>query len=297
MHVLNIESNYSFLDSLYQFLIEKFNNYINISEVTVFLPSRRSVNELKHIFLKNSKQQAKILPTIKSIGDIDYDDILLNCSNLNLISNYTDIFKPISNTKYKILLLREMLNSKKNISIDQAINLSKEFEIFLRNMEENKINLVDLSKVIDDNNEIYVVPILRAGLAISNNVCNFLPFFKVQHLGMYRNEKTLEPVWYYNKLPETFKKPKNTYVYICDPMLATGGSIIEAIKLYISKGVPESNITLLNIISAPEGINKVKNLYANINMYTTAIDEKLNDIGYIVPGLGDAGDRFFNTLY
>lgn len=155
MHVLNIESNYSFLDSLYQFLIEKFNNYINISEVTVFLPSRRSVNELKHIFLKNSKQQAKILPTIKSIGDIDYDDILLNCSNLNLISNYTDIFKPISNTKYKILLLREMLNSKKNISIDQAINLSKEFEIFLRNIEENKINLVDLSKVIDDNFAIH----------------------------------------------------------------------------------------------------------------------------------------------
>ena len=176
-----------------------------------------------------------------------------------------------------------------------AINATQNLP--LKEIETETPIIKTTTKVIDDNNEIYVVPILRAGLAISNNVCNFLPFFKVQHLGMYRNEKTLEPVWYYNKLPETFKKPKNTYVYICDPMLATGGSIIEAIKLYISKGVPESNITLLNIISAPEGINKVKNLYANINMYTTAIDEKLNDIGYIVPGLGDAGDRFFNTLY
>lgn len=153
------------------------------------------------------------------------------------------------------------------------------------------------TKVIDNDNEIYVVPILRAGLAISDNLCKFLPFFKVQHLGMCRNEKTLEPMWYYNKLPQTFKQPKNTYVYICDPMLATGGSLIEAIKLYINKDIPEENITSLNIIAAPEGINKVKSLYPNINMYITAIDEKLNDNGYIVPGLGDAGDRFFNTIY
>ena len=176
-----------------------------------------------------------------------------------------------------------------------AINATQNLP--LKEIETETPIIKTTTKVIDDNNEIYVVLILRAGLAISNNVCNFLPFFKVQHLGMYRNEKTLEPVWYYNKLPETFKKPKNTYVYICVPMLATGGSIIEAIKLYISKGILESNITLLNIISAPEGINKVKNLYPNINMYTTAIDEKLNDNGYIVPGLGDAGDRFFNTFY
>ena len=122
-----------------------------------------------------------------------------------------------------------------------AINATQNLP--LKEIETETPIIKTTTKVIDDNNEIYVVPILRAGLAISNNVCNFLPFFKVQHLGMYRNEKTLEPVWYYNKLPETFKKPKNTYVYICDPMLATGGSIIEAIKLYISKGVPESNIT------------------------------------------------------
>lgn len=176
-----------------------------------------------------------------------------------------------------------------------AINATQNLP--LKEIETETPIIKTTTKVIDDNNEIYIVPILRAGLAISNNVCNFLPFCKVQHLGMYRNEKTLEPVWYYNKLPETFKKPKNTYVYICDPMLATGGSIMEAIKLYINKGVSENNITLLNIISAPEGINKVKNSYPNINMYTTAIDEKLNDNGYIVPGLGDAGDRFFNTFY
>lgn len=152
-------------------------------------------------------------------------------------------------------------------------------------------------KTIDTNIDIFIVPILRAGLGIANSLFDILPFAKMQHLGMYRNEKTLEPVWYYNKLPKTFKNPKNTFVYICDPMLATGGSITEAIKLYIEKGVPQENITTLNLICAPEGLNKISNKFPNIRIITACIDEKLNEKGYIVPGLGDAGDRIFNTLY
>ncbi len=153
------------------------------------------------------------------------------------------------------------------------------------------------TKVIDASIEIFVAPVLRAGLAISEALLDFLPFYKVQHLGMYRNEETLEPVWYYNKLPKNFSKPENTYVYICDPMLATGGSSFESIKLYVEKGVPEGNITLINIISAPEGVEKILNNFPKVNIYTTAVDEKLNEKGYIIPGLGDAGDRFFNTFY
>lgn len=153
------------------------------------------------------------------------------------------------------------------------------------------------TKIIDSKIDIFIAPILRAGLGISQSLVNILPFAKVQHLGMYRNEKTLEPVWYYNKLPQNFKNPQNSFVYIYDPMLATGGSAIEVIKLYIEKNIPQENITFINLICAPEGLNKITTLFPKIKVFTCSIDEKLNKKGYIVPGLGDAGDRIFNTIY
>ena len=153
------------------------------------------------------------------------------------------------------------------------------------------------TKIIDSKINIFIAPILRAGLGISQSLVNILPFAKVQHLGMYRNEKTLEPVWYYNKLPQNFKNPQNSFVYICDPMLATGGSAIEVIKLYIEKNIPQENITFINLICSPEGLNRITTLFPKIKIFTCSIDEKLNEKGYIVPGLGDAGDRIFNTIY
>jgi uracil phosphoribosyltransferase len=114
---------------------------------------------------------------------------------------------------------------------------------------------------------------------------------------MYRDEETAKPVWYYNKLPETFKNPQSITVYICDPMLATGGTALESIKLYVAKGLKEENITFVSIISAPEGIKKIHDSFPNIKIITSALDEKLNDKHYIMPGLGDAGDRGFNTNY
>ena len=152
------------------------------------------------------------------------------------------------------------------------------------------------TKIIDSSYNIFVVPILRAGLGIAEHLYNLLPFSIIQHLGMYRDEKTKQPVWYYNKTPKKIKNPNKTLVYLCDPMLATGGSITEAIKLYLEKGVLEENITLLNIICAPEGIQKVNNQYKKVKIYTNAVDEKLNENKFIVPGLGDAGDRIFNTI-
>ena len=153
------------------------------------------------------------------------------------------------------------------------------------------------SEIIRDDIDIFVVPILRAGLGISNSLFDILPFAKMQHLGMCRNEKTLKPNWYYNKLPVKFRDPKNTFVYICDPMLATGGSIIEAIKLYVNADVPQENITTLNIICAPEGLKKLNEEFPKVKTITASVDERLNEKGYIIPGLGDAGDRIFNTLY
>lgn len=145
MHFLNIEARYNFLQSLYKFINDNFENKLNISDLVVLLPSRRSVNELRRIFIENSSNETKILPIIKAIGDIDYDDILLNDVDLNLLSSYKNSVKPVSVTKYKLLLLREILNSYKNITVEQAINLAEELNSFLSEIEENKLNINDLS--------------------------------------------------------------------------------------------------------------------------------------------------------
>lgn len=152
------------------------------------------------------------------------------------------------------------------------------------------------AQTIDDGINIIISPILRAGLIFTDEAIDILPQACIRHIGMYRDEKTLKPVWYYNRMPMNIKKPKKTYVYITDPMLATGNSLIEAVKLYTDKDVPAENIKLLTIISAPEGISTVQVKFPEIEIITAALDSHLNEHGYIVPGMGDAGDRFFNTL-
>lgn len=144
--------------------------------------------------------------------------------------------------------------------------------------------------------EIIVAPILRAGLIFSDIASEILPQARIHHLGLYRDEKTLQPVSYYNNLPKYFNFPEKTYVYILDPMLATGGSAIAAIKLFADMNVPVSNITFISLIAAPEGIENINSQFENINTITASLDECLNSIGYILPGLGDAGDRTFNTV-
>lgn len=150
-------------------------------------------------------------------------------------------------------------------------------------------------QTIDPDINIIISPILRAGLIFTDEAIDILPQACIRHIGMYRDEKTLKPVWYYNRLPMDIKKPKNTYVYITDPMLATGNSLIEAIKLYIDKKVPVKNIKVLCIIAAPEGISNIQSKFPEVEIITSAIDSHLNEHGYIVPGMGDAGDRIFNT--
>lgn len=153
------------------------------------------------------------------------------------------------------------------------------------------------AKVIDPQSQIIVAPILRAGLAISEAANDILPDARIHHIGLYRDETTLKPVSYYNNLPKDFADPNNVFVYILDPMLATGGSAVAAIKLFIDLCIPEENIRFISLICAPEGINKLHSEYKNIKIITASVDKELNSIGYIVPGLGDAGDRTFNTVY
>lgn len=152
------------------------------------------------------------------------------------------------------------------------------------------------AKTIDPDIELIISPILRAGLIFTDEATDILPQATIRHLGMYRDEETLKPVWYYNKVPVQSSNPKNCYVYITDPMLATGNSLLAAIELYTSKGIPQENIKCLCIISAPQGIENIHKCYPDIEILTAAVDDHLNEKGYIVPGLGDAGDRIFNTL-
>ena len=152
------------------------------------------------------------------------------------------------------------------------------------------------TQTINPDITIIISPILRAGLIFTDEAVDILPQATIRHIGMYRDEKTLKPVWYYNKVPMPVDAPEKYYVYITDPMLATGNSLLEAIQLYVDKGIPESNICCVCMISAPMGIENIFNKFPNVTIIVAAVDSHLNEKGYIVPGMGDAGDRIFNTL-
>lgn len=138
--------------------------------------------------------------------------------------------------------------------------------------------------------KITVVPILRAGLGMMNGVLNLIPSAKVSVVGLYRNEDTLKPVKYYIKLTGAIDE---RIALILDPMLATGGTVVETITLLKAAGC--RIIKGLFLVAAPEGIERVEKFHPDVDIYVAAIDEKLNDIGYILPGLGDAGDKIFGT--
>lgn len=135
-----------------------------------------------------------------------------------------------------------------------------------------------------------IVPILRAGLGMVEGILTLVPLAKVGHVGLFRDPETLEPVKYYCKMPSDIAERD---VIILDPMLATGGSASAAITFVKEYGV--KNIKLMNILAAPEGIDRVRRDHPDVEIYVAAVDEKLNEHGYIVPGLGDAGDRIFGT--
>ncbi len=138
--------------------------------------------------------------------------------------------------------------------------------------------------------KLAVVPILRAGLGMVDGMLAMIPAAKVGHIGLYRDPETLKPVEYYCKLPADSQERE---VFVVDPMLATGGSAIAAIDLLKEKGV--KNIRFMCIIAAPEGLEAMKKAHPDVDIYVGALDDHLNDHGYIVPGLGDAGDRIFGT--
>ena len=138
--------------------------------------------------------------------------------------------------------------------------------------------------------KVGLVPVLRAGLGMANAMLDAMPEASVWHIGLYRDHTTLKPVTYYNKLPP---KPDMHLGIVLDPMLATGGSAIEAIRLLKLAGTP--NVKFIGLIAAPEGVAALQDAHPDVPVYLAAIDSHLNELGYIVPGLGDAGDRQFGT--
>ncbi len=141
-----------------------------------------------------------------------------------------------------------------------------------------------------EGKKLAIVPILRAGLGMVDGMLTMIPAAKVGHIGLYRNEETLEPVEYFCKLP---KDCAERDVFVVDPMLATGGSASAAITMLKAKGV--RHIRFMCIIAAPEGVERMQKDHPDVDLYIGAMDERLNEAGYIVPGLGDAGDRIFGT--
>ncbi len=153
-----------------------------------------------------------------------------------------------------------------------------------------KTPLETCEQTVVADNAIAIVPILRAGLGMVNGVHVLFPSARVGHIGMYRDEETLEPKEYYCKLPDGIE---NKLVLLVDPMLATGGSACDAIDLLKKRGC--NNIRFMAIIGAPEGVSKVAETHPDVKVYVATLDRQLNENGYILPGLGDAGDRLFGT--
>ena len=195
---------------------------------------------------------------------------------------------------HKLAILRD-----KNTGTKEFREIISELSSFLcyEALKDAKLTDVEIEtpicktkgQMINEDNYAFV-PILRAGTGMLDGLIKVMPNAKIGHIGMYRNEETLEPVRYYYKVP---KDIQNREVIVLDPMLATGGSGLDAIASLKESGAKK--IKFLCIIAAPEGIKKIQEEHPDVQIYCTSIDERLNEIGYIVPGLGDAGDRIFGT--
>ncbi|MCL1697497.1 MULTISPECIES: uracil phosphoribosyltransferase [unclassified Lysinibacillus] len=196
--------------------------------------------------------------------------------------------------QHKLTYIRDKNTGTKEFRelVDEVATLMA-FEI-TREMPVEEIEIetpvtVAKTKVLSGK-KLAIVPILRAGIGMVDGVLNLIPAAKVGHIGLYRDPETLKPVEYYAKLPADVEERD---FIIVDPMLATGGSAVEAINSLKKRGA--KSIKFMCLIAAPEGVKEIQDQHPDVDIYIAALDEKLNDHGYIVPGLGDAGDRLFGT--
>lgn len=197
--------------------------------------------------------------------------------------------------RHKIAILRDEKTSTKEFrELIEEITTLMTYEVLREGVPTSvktvKTPLETCEQTVVADNAIAIVPILRAGLGMVSGIHTLFPAARVGHIGMYRDEETLEPKEYYCKLPEGIE---DKLVLLVDPMLATGGSACDAINLLKKRGC--KNIKFMAIIGAPEGVSKVAEEHPDVNVYVSTLDRQLNENGYILPGLGDAGDRLFGT--
>ena len=196
--------------------------------------------------------------------------------------------------QHKLTIMRDKETGSKDFrQLLEEISLLMGYEITrdipLEDIEiETPICRMTAKKV--SGRKLAIVPILRAGMGMVEGLHTLVPVAKVGHIGLYRNESTHEPVVYYCKLPEDIN---DRFVIVTDPMLATGGSACDALQMLKERGC--TNIKLMCLVAVPEGISRVQKEHPDVDIYVAAIDERLNENAYIVPGLGDAGDRIFGT--
>lgn len=208
------------------------------------------------------------------------------------MNNVTVVSHPL--IQHKLTMLRDKNTSSKDFrELVREIAMLMAYEV-TRSLQLKEIEIETpicktKGKVLSGQ-DIAIVPVLRAGLGMVDGMLDLIPMAKIGHIGLYRNEETLQPVEYYCKLP---KDIENRIVIITEPMLSTGGSMLGAINLLKKNGA--KHIKSIHLVCAPEGIKAVTEKHPDVEIYTASIDEKYNEIGYIVPGLGDAGDRMFGT--
>ena len=195
--------------------------------------------------------------------------------------------------QHKVTLMRKKETGSKDFrNLLEEITMLMGYEI-TRDLPLEDVEIeTPVAKMIGkqiSGKKLGIVPVLRAGLGMVQGMLNLIPTAKVGHIGLYRDPQTLEPVEYYCKLPDV----EDRDFIIVDPMLATGGSASAAITLLKEKGI--KNIKLMCLVAAPQGVQKVNTDHPDVRIYVAALDDKLNDQGYIVPGLGDAGARIFGT--
>ena len=208
------------------------------------------------------------------------------------MNNVTVVSHPL--IQHKLTMLRDKNTSSKDfrelvreIAMLMAYEVTRELP--LKGIDIETPICKTTGKVLSGE-DIAIVPVLRAGLGMVDGIIDLVPNAKIGHIGLYRNEETLQPVEYYCKLPSDIE---NRLVIITEPMLSTGGSMIGALSMLKKRGAKK--IKSIHLVCAPEGLKKVMEAHPDVEIYTASIDDKYNEIGYIVPGLGDAGDRLFGT--
>lgn len=198
--------------------------------------------------------------------------------------------------QHKLTMMRKKTTGTKDfrelleeISMLMTYEITRDFP--LKDVEIETPVAKCVGKELADTRKVCVVPILRAGLGLQSGVVNMIPAAKIGHIGLYRDPETLKPVEYYCKMPSDIAERT---MLVVDPMLATGGSAAAAITMLKEKGAKK--LILMCLVAAPEGVKVINDEHPDVPVYVASVDEKLNEHGYIVPGLGDAGDRIFGTL-